>query len=118
MGSYTPLERESVKEWLRERVAGAKVLRRCRPSTSTVVQQLLTYQKPFLKTLSDRELLIRCADVPAYDSMLDSTIHGLSFRPIPMVVGSLMLNRCIVQNGASEMTGLGKYRFGRTTVLT
>ena len=49
---------------------------------------------------------LRCADVPAYDSMLDSPIHRLSFRPIPMVVGALTLKRCIVQNGASEMTGL------------
>ena len=28
----------------------------------------------------------------------DSPIHGLSFRPIPMVVGALMLKRWIVQN--------------------
>ena len=41
---------------------------------------------------------LRCADVPAYDSISDSPIHGLSFRPIPMVVGSLMLKRWIVQN--------------------
>ena len=52
---------------------------------------------------------LRCADVPAYDSMSDSPIHGLSFRPIPMVVGALMLKRCIVQNGASEMTGSERY---------
>ena len=37
--------------------------------------------------------------------MLDSPIYGVSFRPIPMVVGALMLKRWIVQNGASEMTG-------------
>jgi hypothetical protein len=54
---------------------------------------------------------LRCADVPAYDNMLDSPIHGLSFRPIPMVVGALTLKLWIVQNGASEMTGLGKLPF-------
>jgi hypothetical protein len=48
---------------------------------------------------------LRCADVPAYDSILDSHIHGLSFRPIPMVVGALMLKRWIVQNRASETIG-------------
>ena len=42
---------------------------------------------------------LRCADVPAYDSTTDSPIHGLSFRPIPMVVGALILKRWIVQNG-------------------
>ena len=50
-----------------------------------------------------------CAGVPAYDSMLDSPIYGVSFRPIPMVVGALMLKRWIVQNGASEMTGSERY---------
>ena len=52
----------------------------------------------------------RCADVPAYDSMLDSPIRGLSFRSIPMVVCALALKRWIVQNGASETTG-GKVPF-------
>ena len=26
---------------------------------------------------------LRCADVPFYDSIVDSPVHGLSFRPIP-----------------------------------
>ena len=52
---------------------------------------------------------LRCAGVPAYDGIVDSPIHVLSFRPIPMVVGALMLTRWIVQNGASETTGLGRY---------
>ena len=54
---------------------------------------------------------LRCADVPTYDSISDSPIHGLSFRPIPVVVGALRIKRCIVQNGASEMTWLGKVSF-------
>jgi hypothetical protein len=49
---------------------------------------------------------LRCADMPAYDSILDIPMHELSFRPIPMVVGALMLKWWIVQNGASETTGL------------
>ena len=42
---------------------------------------------------------LRCADVSVYDSIADSPVHGLSFRPIPMVAGALMLKRWIVQNG-------------------
>ena len=42
---------------------------------------------------------LRCADVLAYDSIADSPIHGRSFRPIPMVVGALMLKRWIVRSG-------------------
>ena len=45
---------------------------------------------------------LRCADVLAYDSIADSPIHGRSFRPIPMVVGALMLKRWSVQNGVSK----------------
>ena len=52
--------------------------------------------KLFWRMLTCRPL--RCADVPAYDSILDSPIHGLSFRPILMVVGALMLKQWIVQN--------------------
>ena len=47
--------------------------------------------KLFCRMLTCRPL--RCAGVPAYDSIADSPVHGLSFRPIPMVVGALTLKR-------------------------
>jgi hypothetical protein len=40
---------------------------------------------------------LRCADVPLYDSVVDSHAHGLSFPPTLVVVGALMLKRWIVQ---------------------
>ena len=53
---------------------------------------------------------LRCADVLAYDSIADSPIHGRSFRPIPMVVGALMLKRWIVQNGTFPSPSLWTLR--------
>jgi hypothetical protein len=55
---------------------------------------------------------LRCADVPAYNSILDSPIHERSFRPIPMVVGALMLKRWIVQNGTFPNQSFRTLRFG------
>ena len=40
---------------------------------------------------------LRCADVPLYDSVVDSHAHGLSFPRTLVVAGALMLKRWIVQ---------------------
>ena len=40
---------------------------------------------------------LRCSDVHLYDSGVDSHAYGLSFLPTLVVVGALMLKRCIVQ---------------------
>ena len=47
---------------------------------------------------------LRCADVPLYDSVVDSHAHGLSFPPTLVVAGALMLKRWIVQYGTSKQT--------------
>ena len=55
-----------------------------------LVNNILDARFSYLKTP-------RCADVPTYDSVPDSPIHWLSFRPIPVVVGALTLKRWVVQ---------------------
>ena len=46
----------------------------------------------------------RCADMPSYDSVTDSPMQGLSFRPTLMVVGALTLKRWIVQFRSFEIS--------------
>ena len=47
---------------------------------------------------------LRCADVPLYDSAVDSHAHGISSPPTLVVVGALMLIQWIVQYGTSTQT--------------
>ena len=51
---------------------------------------------------------LRFANVPAYDSISDSPIHGLSFRPIPMASCS--------NGGSSKTIPSQASRFGRSVL--